>query len=376
VVAIHRKDHVRWFGGLIGFGARQPRSLAGVRARDIVCARNRVGVDAAFVPLIFGGSVFGADFMGRVVTLASGTVRALVRYWVSISAVTDMPGRKAGSLSLTRMRTSNCVACCDWLLLLLLEVLLPEPTAELATFDTTPVNLRSLKASTSSRAFWPGAMLTTSISPTFTRASIWFKSEMIMISVPAFWTVPRTRSPSCEFSLVMVPSTGERWWSSPVAPPRCPPRPGHVHLVRGAFKLGVGHVARHLERDKVRGRKQFAVEQLQVAVVIRLGLFHAGRGLGLAGHRRGITGLGPIDRRDIDIRFDLHQQIALVDELAFLDRQLGDFAAHFRADGDLHDGLDLAVGHDEVGEAVARNLGGLHRDGRRAVFQNHDHGNC
>src|SRR5882757_1670827 len=71
----------------------------------------------AFVPSIFDALVFGADFIGRLVTLASGTVRTLVRYWVSISAVTDMPGRKAGSLSLTRMRTSNCVACCDWLLL-------------------------------------------------------------------------------------------------------------------------------------------------------------------------------------------------------------------------------------------------------------------
>src|SRR5208282_2560350 len=79
------------------------------------------------VPPVFGGSAFGAAFIGRVVTLASGTVRALVRYSVSISAVTDMPGRKAGSLSLTRMRTSNCVACCDWLLLLLLLVLFRLP---------------------------------------------------------------------------------------------------------------------------------------------------------------------------------------------------------------------------------------------------------
>ena len=30
-----------------------------------------------------------------------------------------------------------------------------------------------------------------------------------MMSVPAFCTVPRTRSPSCEFSVVMVPSSGE-----------------------------------------------------------------------------------------------------------------------------------------------------------------------
>src|ERR1039458_8323265 len=60
--------------------------------------------------------VFLGGLGGRVVTLASGTVSTLVRYSVSMSALTDMPGRKA-SLSLSRMRTWNLVASCDWLLL-------------------------------------------------------------------------------------------------------------------------------------------------------------------------------------------------------------------------------------------------------------------
>src|ERR1035441_8114624 len=63
------------------------------------------------VPPVFGGSVFLGGLGGRVVTLASGTVSTLVRYSVSMSALTDMPGRKA-SLSLSRMRTWNLVASC------------------------------------------------------------------------------------------------------------------------------------------------------------------------------------------------------------------------------------------------------------------------
>ena len=124
-----------------------------------------------------------------------------------------------------------------------------------------------------------------------------------------------------------------------------------------------------LNPTKSDSESSLLVEQVQVAFVIRLGLFRVGRGLGQTGHRRVVAGLGLVDRRDVDVRLDFHQQIALVDLLAFLDRQVNDFAADFRADVDLEDGLDLAVGHDEIGEAVARNLGGLHRDGRRGAFQ-------
>src|SRR5664280_1450602 len=64
----------------------------------------------------------------RVVRLAMGTVRTLVRYRVSISAVTDMPG-KNNSFSLIRMWTSNFVA--SWLLLLPVSELCPSPLADL-----------------------------------------------------------------------------------------------------------------------------------------------------------------------------------------------------------------------------------------------------
>src|ERR1700690_2689259 len=163
---------------------------------------------AVLVPPDFAGSPFLGGLGGRVVTLASGTVSTLVRYSVSMSALTDMPGRKS-SLSLSRMRTWNLVASCDWLLLLELLAVWLLSFDELATSVNTPANLRSLNPSTSSHAFWPGLMPTTSISPMSTRASIWFKSEMTRISVPANWAVPRTRSPSCEFNLLMVPSIGE-----------------------------------------------------------------------------------------------------------------------------------------------------------------------
>src|SRR5437879_3161623 len=62
-------------------------------------------------------SVF-LSFGVRVVTLTKGTVSVFVRERVSISAVTDMPGRKA-SFSWIRILTSNLVA--SWLLLVLVN---------------------------------------------------------------------------------------------------------------------------------------------------------------------------------------------------------------------------------------------------------------
>src|SRR5664279_2001992 len=71
----------------------------------------------AFGELVPGGSAraasfasgfFSFSFGGRVVTLANGTVSALVRYAVSISAVTDMPGRNA-SFSWMRILTLSLI---------------------------------------------------------------------------------------------------------------------------------------------------------------------------------------------------------------------------------------------------------------------------
>ena len=176
-----------------------------------------------------------------------------------------------------------------------------------------------------------------------------------MMSVPAFCTVPRTRSPSCEFNLLMVPSSGETMVVLvELLLGAVHVGLGHVHLVVGAVELRLGHVAGGFETDEIRFRKQLVVEQFQVAVVVRLGLFQVRLRRGFGGERGFVTGLGLVDRGDVNVRVDLHQQIALLDLLAFLDRQFDDFAADFRADGDLHDGLDFAVGDDDVGEAVAR----------------------
>ena len=102
-----------------------------------------------------------------------------------------------------RIRTSNLVA--SWLEPV---PIWPASLDELAISVTVPLNFRFLKASTSSIAFCPGAIRTTSFSPMSTRASISLRSAMVMISVPTFWTVPSTRSPSRELSLLMVPASG------------------------------------------------------------------------------------------------------------------------------------------------------------------------
>src|SRR5215831_2239870 len=69
------------------------------------------GAELVAAAIEFVDESFGLSFGMRVVTLAMGTVRMLVRYRVSISAVTDIPGRNP-SFSLTRIFTPNLVASC------------------------------------------------------------------------------------------------------------------------------------------------------------------------------------------------------------------------------------------------------------------------
>ena len=158
--------------------------------------------------LVFAALPWGS-LGSRVVTLWIGAERTFVRERVSISAVTDMPGRKF-SFSSTRIRTSNLVASCDCPPPPPPMPPTPESLDELAISVTIPLNLRSRKASTSSREFCAGLMSTTSISPISTRASISFKSDTIMISVPVIMAVPTTRSPSREFNLLTVPFNGDK----------------------------------------------------------------------------------------------------------------------------------------------------------------------
>ena len=52
-----------------------------------------------------------------------------------------------------------------------------------------------------------------------------------------------------------------------------------------------------------------------------LGFFQVGRGRRFARQGGFVTGLGLVEIRQVIVRFDLQKQIALFDELAFLDRQ-------------------------------------------------------
>ena len=86
-----------------------------------------------------------------------------------------------------------------------------------------------------------------------------------------------------------------------------------------------------------------------------------------------VAGGGGIAGGQIIVRLDLDQQVALLHALAFLDRQLRDFAADFRADLDLDDRLDFAVGHDFFDEIAPRHFFRLHGNRRVGFFQGRNH---
>src|SRR4051794_20948455 len=106
----------------------------GLAASDFFAFRAVGGTYSAGLPGV-GFAAVG----NRVVTLWIGTVSTLVRERVSISAVTDIPGRNA-SLSATRIFTSNFGAS-DWEPMLLMLPLLPigAPLAALAIAVTVPL---------------------------------------------------------------------------------------------------------------------------------------------------------------------------------------------------------------------------------------------
>ena len=91
----------------------------------------------------------------------------------------------------------------------------------------------------------------------------------------------------------------------------------------------------------------------------------------LAGLRGFIEGLGLVDRGDVEFRFDLDQQIALFDLLAFLDGEVNDLAADLGADLDLEDGLDAAVGGDDLGQVAPRDFLGLDGDDNIPFLEYH-----
>lgn len=55
---------------------------------------------------------------------------------------------------------------------------------------------------------------------------------------------------------------------------------------------------------------------------------------------------------DVEIGLDAEEQVAFVHFLPLLDRELDDFSGDFRADLDVGDRLDLAVGNDDLGDVA------------------------
>ena len=277
-----------------------------------------------------------------------------------------MPGRKA-SFSWMRIRTSNLVA--SWLEPVLIW---PASLDELAISVTVPLNLRFLKASTSSRAFCPGAIRTTSFSPMSTRASISLRSAMVMISVPTFWTVPSTRSPRRELSLLMVPASGATMVVlSSESLALSTGGFGDIHLVHRAFELRLGHIKGRLHLVEGGIRHELVPEQVLVAFELRFGFPQSGLGHASCRQRGLVARIGLVDGGDVEVRLDLHQQVALVDLLPFLDRQVDDLAADLGADLDLQDGLDFAVGHDDLGQVAPGDLLRLNGDDDLPLLEDH-----
>ena len=71
--------------------------------------------------------------------------------------------------------------------------------------------------------------------------------------------------------------------------------------------------------------------------------------------------------RGIEVRLYPDEQVALVDLLSLLDRQVDDFTGHFGADLHLHHGLELAAAGHYFREVATLNLLGSHRHRLLAV---------
>ena len=226
-------------------------------------------------------------FGGRVVTLASGTVSALVRYSVSISARHRHAGAErllfldadahlelGGLLRLAAAAGMSWAGCC--------------PSDELAISVTMPVNLRSLKASTSSRAFWPGAM------PHHVHfADVHARLHLVQVRDGHDFgagVLDRAQHALAQLRIQLADGAVERRDDGGLVQrllARCPRAAlATFDLVVGAFELRLGHVAGGFEPVEVRFRKQLAVEQFLVALVVRLGLFQVRLGRRLGGQRR------------------------------------------------------------------------------------------
>ena len=133
-----------------------------------------------------------------------------------------------------------------------------------------------------------------------------------------------------------------------------------------ALDLRLGHIKSGFEPDIVRFRDELVFPQILVALIIGLGFFEVGVGLCFAGQRRFVAGLALVELGQVEVRSYFEQQISLVDELAFFDRQFNDLAADLGIDLHLEDRLDFAVGDHLLSDVAAGDFFDLHRDHRFA----------
>ncbi len=139
-------------------------------------------------------------------------------------------------------------------------------------------------------------------------------------------------------------------------------RLGHFRLVFGADQLRFCDVVSGFELDENGIGNQFSLEQLLIAGEFGFGLCEVSFG-GRDRRARGLIGsVSLIAIGNVEVRFDFHYQIALLDRLPFLDREVDDFAADFGADFDLEHGLNFAVRDDQFGQCPSRDFFSLDVD--------------
>src|SRR4029078_9630726 len=105
---------------------------------------------------------------------------------------------------------------------------------------------------------------------------------------------------------------------------------------------------------------------------LRGGPFETRFGGELAGERRFVTGLSLITVGLVEVGFDLHDQLALLYRLAFLDWQFDDFTTHLGTDLYLQDRLDSAVGDDNFDEVASCSFLRLDRNDNFALPEDRD----
>ena len=135
-------------------------------------------------------------------------------------------------------------------------------------------------------------------------------------------------------------------------------------------KLGFGHVISRLHLVERGIRYELVPEQLLVAFEFGFCLPQTGLCHRFARQRGFVARIGLVSGSDVELRLDLHQQFTLLNRLPFLDRQIDDLAADLSTDLDLEDGLDLAIGHYDLGEVPPCDLLRLNGDGDLPLLEN------